>query len=232
MAEMLKLGLILMLVALAAAVALGLVNSRTAPIIALQKEMEKQNAMREVAMSLSPGDSLAFDSISVEGLGNPFASVDNTLEIVRVSVPPDTSRIGYLFIAYGKGYSSTIQTMVAADLTGSVSSSAILYQQETPGLGANVAAPSKLIENYSGRSAEGILLSKDGGGIDAITGCTITSRAVTNSVREGLLAMGDAGLFRTAPVIAEEIPAHQDSCDSEEGAVVSVDGPAGEGGME
>ncbi len=232
MAEMLKLGLILMLVALVAAVALGLVNSRTAPIIALQKELEKQNAMREVALSLSPGDSMAFDSISVEGLGNPFASVDNTLEIVRVSLPPDTSRIGYLFIAYGKGYSSTIQTMVAADLAGSVRSSAILYQQETPGLGANVATPSKLIENFSGRSAEGILLSKDGGEIDAITGCTITSRAVTNSVREGLEAMGEAGLFGTVPEIAEEVPAQQDSCDSEEGPAGSVDGPAGEGSLE
>ncbi|MEN8209477.1 MAG: hypothetical protein ABFR50_09515, partial [Candidatus Fermentibacteria bacterium] len=60
MAEMLKIGLVLMLVALVAAVALGFVNSRTAPIIAVQKELAKQSAMNEVAAALSPGDSLAF----------------------------------------------------------------------------------------------------------------------------------------------------------------------------
>jgi Na+-translocating ferredoxin:NAD+ oxidoreductase subunit G len=195
MAEMFKLGLVLMLVALVAAVALGLVNSRTAPIIAVQKELEKQNAMIEVAESLSSGDSLAFDSLTVEGLGNPYASCDSTLNIVRVSVPPDTSRIGYVFVAYGKGYSSTIQTMVAAGLDGRIASTTILYQQETPGLGANVETPSKLIEKFNGLTALECLLTKDGGAIDSMTGCTITSRAVTNSIRDGLEAMTEAGLF-------------------------------------
>ncbi len=195
MADMLKIGLVLMLVALAAAVALGFVNSRTAPIIAIQKELAKQNAMNEVAASLSPGDSLAFDSLSVTGLANPYASSDNTLSIVRISVPPDTSRIGYVFIAFGKGYSSTVQTMVAVELEGIISNTMILYQQETPGLGANIVNPAKLISKFSGLTASECLLTKDGGGIDAMTGCTITSRTVTNSIRNGLEAMSDAGLF-------------------------------------
>lgn len=195
MAEMFKLGLVLMLVALAAAVGLGLVNSRTAPIIAHQKEMEKQNAMSEVAVSLDFEDSLAFDSLEVQGLFDPYASTGNSLRLVKVSVPPDTASIGYLFIAYGKGYSSTIQTMVAADMQGRVVGSTILYQQETPGLGANVVDPSKLIDKFNGLTAPQCLLTKDGGNVDAMTGCTITSRAVTNSVREGLEAMEEAGMF-------------------------------------
>jgi len=195
MGEMIKLGAVLMLVALAAAVALGLVNSRTAPIIAVQKEMAKQAAMNQVAGNLSPGDSLAFDSLTVTGLSNPYASSDQELKVVGVSVPPDPENIGYVFIAFGKGYSSTIQTMVAADMTGTVISSTILYQQETPGLGANVEDPEKLIASFDGRNAAGCLLKQDGGTIDAMTGCTITSRAVTNSVRDGLEAMGEAGLF-------------------------------------
>jgi Na+-translocating ferredoxin:NAD+ oxidoreductase subunit G len=236
MAEMLKLGLVLMLVTLVAAVALGLVNSRTAPIIAEQKELEKQNAMTQVAGSLSPGDSLAFDSISVEGLANPYAVSDNTLEVVRVSIPPDTSRIGYLFIAYGKGYSSTIQTMVAVDMAGQVSGSTILYQQETPGLGANVVDPAKLIDGFSGRPAAGILLVKDGGEIDAMTGCTITSRAVTNSVREGLEAMDQAGLFMTGvpdiPAASEPDPADGSRCDPDQGTDAPDYASSTEGGAE
>ncbi|MCD4776441.1 MAG: RnfABCDGE type electron transport complex subunit G [Candidatus Aegiribacteria sp.] len=205
MAEMLKVGLVLMLVALVAAAALGLVNSRTAPIIAVQKELEKQNAMNEVAGNLSPGDSLAFDSLLIAGLENPYTICDNTLNVVKVSVPPDTSRVGYVFIAYGKGYSSTVQTMVAVELDGSIFSTTILYQQETPGLGANVENPSKLIDKFTGLTASGCLLTKDGGGIDAMTGCTITSRAVTNSVRTGLEAMSEAGLFNSADGAAQPV---------------------------
>ena len=184
-----------MLVALVAAVALGFVNSRTAPIIAIQKELAKQSAMNSVAESLSPGDSLAFDSLSIAGLENPYASCDNTLSIVKISVPPDTTRIGYVFIAFGKGYSSTVQTMVAVELEGSISNTTILFQQETPGLGANIVNPSKLIEKFIGLTASECLLTKDGGGIDAMTGCTITSRTVTNSIRNGLEAMNETGLF-------------------------------------
>ncbi len=197
MAEMLKLGLVLMLVSLVAAVALGLVNSQTAPIIAVQKELAKQNAMIEVSASLSPGDSLAFDSLSVAGLENPYASCDSTLYIAAVSVPPDTSRIGYVFVAYGKGYSSTLQTMVAVGLDGHISNTTILYQQETPGLGANIETPSKLIGKLIYLDALECLLTKDGGGIDAMTGCTVTSRAVVNSIRTGLEAMARAGLFHS-----------------------------------
>lgn len=195
MSEMFKLGLVLMLVALVAAIALGLVNSRTAPIIALQKELAKQNAMTEVASSLMPGDSLAFDSLSVKNLENPFASCDQVLRVVAVSVPPDTARIGYVFIAYGKGYSSKIQTMVSTGMDGTISGTVILYQQETPGLGANIVNPAKLTVLFAGLRARECLLSRDGGSIDAMTGCTITSRAVTNSVRHGLEAMDEAELF-------------------------------------
>lgn len=201
---MLKLGLVLMLVALIAAVALGLVNSRTAPLIAIQQELEKQNAMSEAAASLMPDDSLAFDSLSINNLENPYASCDELLQIVKVSLPPDTSRIGYVFIAYGKGYSSTVQTMVATRMDGRIAGTIILYQQETPGLGANIVKPSKLIEHLIGMTAQECLLKKDGGTIDAMTGCTITSRTVVNSVRQGLEDMDGAGLFSDEIAVDEE----------------------------
>lgn len=196
MGEMIKLGLVLMLVALVAAVALGLVNSRTAPIIAVQQEMAKQEAMSLVALNLTAaGDSLAFDSIAVDGLENPYSSADETLRIVRVVTPDHPGGIGYVFVAYGKGYSSTIQTMVAVDNDGIVQGTTILYQSETPGLGANVEHPGKLIAHMTGLEGVEVLLTKDGGDIDTMTGCTITSRAVVNSVREGIEAMEEADLF-------------------------------------
>lgn len=232
MAEMFKLGLVLMLVALVAAVALGLVNSSTAPIIAVQKELEKQNAMSEVAESLSPGDSLAFDSLSVDGLENPYAVCDNTLNIVKVILQSDSSTAGYVFIAYGKGYSSTVQTLVAVGLDGDIFNTMILYQQETPGLGANVVDPSKLIEQFYGLTASGCLLTKDGGGVDAMTGCTITSRAVTNSVRTGLEAMTEAGLFDSVDITNSDNFEASPSPDTEQNQADNAEEFAAEGSVE
>lgn len=193
MGEIIKLGFILMFIALIAAAALGYVNSMTEPIIAEQKEQAKLDAMIDVATSLASGV-LTFDSLSVPELANPYAPVDETLSVVSVT-DSTGNRLGYIFVAYGRGYSSTIQTMVAVDPEGTVTGTSILFQQETPGLGANVASPDKFLYQFAGNDAGSLLLSKDGGTIDAITGSTITSRAVTDSVREGLQALADAGLI-------------------------------------
>ncbi len=193
MGEILKLGFILMFIAVIAAVALGYVNSVTEPVIALQKEQAKLDAMIDVAGSLGSGQ-LSFDSLSVDGLSNPYADADQELAVVSVSDSLGED-LGYLFVAYGRGYSSTIQTMVAVDMVGTVTGTTILYQQETPGLGANVANPARFLYQFPGSTPSDLLLAKDGGSLDAITGSTITSRAVTNSVRSGLDALADAGLL-------------------------------------
>ncbi|MCK5786894.1 MAG: RnfABCDGE type electron transport complex subunit G [Candidatus Sabulitectum sp.] len=196
MGEIFKVGFMLMLVAVIAAVALGYVNSITSPIIAEQKEQAKLDAMIDVAGSLAMGE-LSFDSLSIPELENPYAEVDETLAVVSVT-DSTGNELGYLFIAYGKGYSSTIQTMVAVNSTGTVTGTTVLYQQETPGLGANVSNPDKFLYQFDGRIASQFLLKKDGGGdegLDSITGSTITSRAVTNSVRGGLDALLEAGII-------------------------------------
>lgn len=192
MGEILRLGLILMLVALVAAVALGFVNSKTAPIIEEQERMRRQEAMRTVTSSL--GDSLQFDSLAVEGLANPYEMVDRRLAVVAVSDAVSGDRLGYTFVAYGKGYSSTVQTMVGVDNSGRIVGCSILYQQETPGLGAN-AENQSWIGQFEGKHISQCSVRKDGGEIDSITGATITSRAVSDSVREGLEAMREQDLF-------------------------------------
>jgi electron transport complex protein RnfG len=193
MGEIVKIGLILTLIAVIAAVALGYVNSITFPIIAEQKELAKLDAMEEIAVSLGTGD-LSFDSLTVPELENPYAGVDQTLSVVSVSSSTG-NELGYLFIAYGRGYSSTIQTLVAVNKLGSITGTKVLFQQETPGLGANVSNPAKFLYQFDGLSASALLLSKDGGSLDAITGSTITSRAVTNSVRDGMEALSAAGII-------------------------------------
>lgn len=193
MGEIFKLGFILMFIAVIAAASLGYVNSITEPIIAEQKEQAKLDAMIDVATTLASGQ-LTFDSLSVPELENPYAASDQELAVVSVT-DSTGSELGYLFVAYGRGYSSTIQTMVAINTGGEITGTTILFQQETPGLGANVSKPEKFIYQFPGNNAASLLLAKDGGDLDAITGSTITSRAVTNSVREGLSALIGSGLI-------------------------------------
>ena len=193
MGEILKLGFVLMAVALVAAVALGFVNSKTEPIIEEQQRQQRIEAMMQVAGSLSetlPAEEMAFDTLDIEA--NPYAAVDESLTVVHFSSPMD-GPLGYTFIAYGKGYSSTVQTMVAVDMGGTVQAATILFQQETPGLGAKCEGGwvSQMID----KTAESCSVVKDGGGVESITGATITSRAVSGSIRLGLEAMEAAGLF-------------------------------------
>lgn len=193
MGDIIKVGSSLMLIAVIAAVALGYVNSVTSPIIAEQKEQAKLDAMIDVAGSLGAGE-LSFDSLSVPELENPYAEVDETLSIVSVT-DSTGAELGYLFIAYGKGYSSTLQTMIAVNSAGTVTGNTVLYQQETPGLGANISNPAKFLYQFDGLNASSFILAKDGGELDSITGSTITSRAVTNSVKAGLDALAVAGII-------------------------------------
>lgn len=117
--------------------------------------------------------------------------------------------VGYSFTAYGAGYSSTIVTIVGVDLSGMICGIKITDQKETPGLGSKVQeiASSNTLwavmtgkavdetgmkpwfqKQFEKRSVDGLTVVKSTGeeGILAITGATISSRAVTTSVDEGL----------------------------------------------
>lgn len=190
MREMLKLGFILMAMSLICAAALGFVNSQTADRIAAQKEIAKQEAMALVSAYF--GDSLTFDSLSVPGLANPYEETGRIL--APVGVTSGGARVGYLFTAYRKGYSSVIETLVSVDLSGTIRGSTILYQVETPGLGTKYADPAWLA-GLEGRGGQDLALSRDGGSVDAVTGATVSGRAIVGSVSDGIGAMRAAGLF-------------------------------------
>lgn len=98
--------------------------------------------------------------------------------------------VGYVFETEAKGYGGTIKVMTGIDSTGTVTGVAILSHSETPGLGANAEKPS-FTDGYKQPAPEsGITLVKNkaagDGEIEAMTGATITSRAVTNAVNEAI----------------------------------------------
>jgi electron transport complex protein RnfG len=83
--------------------------------------------------------------------------------------------IGVAFKALAKGYSSDIETLVGMLPDGTILAIKILNQNETPGLGSRVAEPEFRAQFKN---------KKDVSTIQAITGATISSRAVIDSVQK------------------------------------------------
>lgn len=92
--------------------------------------------------------------------------------------------IGYAVTVTGKSYGGDIEVMVGLDMDGSVTGVEILTIDDTPGLGMN-AKKESFRDQFSGKKAGDITVSKTATldtEIQAITGATITSTAVTDCV--------------------------------------------------
>jgi electron transport complex protein RnfG len=101
--------------------------------------------------------------------------------------------VGYIVQSFGKGYSSYIKTLVAVDKDFKVRKIEILDEKETPGLGDEVETPS-FKNQFKGKDLEHLSVVKTESTeyIQAITGATISSRAVTeDAVRNGVKFLKD-----------------------------------------
>ncbi len=124
---------------------------------------------------------------------------------------------GYAFVTRGEGFASTIQTLVGTDANGKIINIKTLFHEETPGYGDKIAEIREgektpwFIYQFIGKSAsDNIELTQEGGDIDAISGATISSTAVTNSIINGLNNLNDALIFPK-----REIPQEEESNDKD-----------------
>ncbi len=98
---------------------------------------------------------------------------------------------GYIFVTSAKGYGGDISVMTALDHNCKVAAVEILdASNETPGLGQNVKNES-FYSQYIGRFTSDTTAVKQGTAkadneINAVTGATISSSAVTNAVNEAV----------------------------------------------
>lgn len=96
--------------------------------------------------------------------------------------------IGYVIQSFGKGYSSYINTFIATDKDFVVQKINILGHGETPGLGDEIEAD-WFKAQFKGKSLEHLKVIKGETkeDIQAISGATISSRAVTeDAVKHGV----------------------------------------------
>jgi electron transport complex protein RnfG len=193
--DILKYGAILMVVAAISGGTLAIVYKVTEG----KRECVVQEEMRSALLEVLP-QAEVFESVmegDSVGYYKGYESKD------RKSV------VGYACIAEGKGYSSMVKTMVGITRDGVITGLKILSQKETPGLGARIeevesrkslrdifrkrsgGEKEKVEEKpwfqaqFVGKKPEDLYIEK----MDAITGATISSVAVIDSVREKVKAV-------------------------------------------
>lgn len=96
--------------------------------------------------------------------------------------------IAYVIPSETKGYGGTIKMLVAVEKDGKVIDFNIVSHNETPGLGDNASKP-KFKDQFNGKKLENLEVTKDPSQTDkiqAMTGATISSRAVTKGVKEAV----------------------------------------------
>ncbi len=165
----------LFLICLISTLLLGITNSVTAPIIeklAVETEIKSRQVVFESASSF--GEAKQTDAGSI-----------------AEALDENGNKIGYVVVNTAKGYGGDISVMTGVDLDGKVTGINILSHSETAGLGAK-ATTDNFRNQFIGLISN-ITVSKDKAGdnsIDAITGATITSRAVTQAVNAAIELAG------------------------------------------
>ena len=151
--------------------ALSVTNKVTAKKIA---ELENENSKKNMQSLVSADD---FEKCS-----------DGGIEYYTAIKGGDTA--AYIFTESAKGYGGDVSVMTAVKPDGTIAGVAILdVSGETPGLGQN-AAKESFYSQYAGLK-KGVSLLKNGAKaenneVDAVTGATITSTAVTRAVNKAL----------------------------------------------
>ncbi|MBL7170555.1 MAG: FMN-binding protein [Candidatus Omnitrophica bacterium] len=162
MRDILKLGFVLFLVCLGAALCLSLTYVFTEGRIEAMELSEIEGSLKEVMPDAQGG----FEKITKDDFGYYKAYKDEQRKDIS----------GYVIIATGKGYGGAVATMVGVDTAGVIKIIKILEQKETPGLGAKISEES-FKSQFSGQDGRKP-------NIMAISGATISSRAVTESVKK------------------------------------------------
>ncbi len=173
----------LFLICLVATALLGFTNQITAPKIEQLAIETENNAKKEVL-----SDAADFSD-------KMTATLDETEYSYYEGLDSDKNVIGYVFTTSAKGYGGDIKVMVGVDKSGSVTGVSILEISETAGLGMN-AKNESFLKQFLSKNGE-ISVIKNGtpadNEISALTGATITSKAMAKAVNTALALYKQVG---------------------------------------
>lgn len=168
----------LLIITLAAGLLLGLVHAVTEGPIA-EQEILTANESRKNVLPEAAG----FEQTDIAALGAD-GSTYGIIEDVYRGVGADGSTVGYTMAIRTNGYSANLCLTVGIDMDDVVTGVDITSHEETAGLGANATQPEFLGQYLGADGPLTVVKTATGvtGEVQALTGATITSRAVTNAV--------------------------------------------------
>lgn len=180
MRDYLRLMIVLAVISAIAAGTLALVDSFTKPKIEAFKAQSEASAYQQV---LPEADSFTEDAELMETIAKQpqFSLVQN----VKIGTNQGT-QVGWVCKVASPGYSSNIVMLVGIKSDGKLGKVMVLDQKESPGLGTNVTDPGFIEQSSIAQANAGkeLKVTKDGGEVQAITGATISSRAVLRGINQ------------------------------------------------
>jgi electron transport complex, RnfABCDGE type, G subunit len=163
--------------------ALAVVNDITGPII----EERDMAALQESLSTVLPGAEEFSDAVSRDELINRgYKAGERISNLYQATAGGET--VGYVVEVVTKGYGGDISMLVGIDSSLSVTGVKIMSHSETPGLGAK-ADDEEYLKQYIGAIPGNLYhvvktTPWNDGDIQALSGATVTSRAVANGVSE------------------------------------------------
>lgn len=190
MKQMIKDAAILFAITLIAGALLGAVYQITKDPIARQEALALEKACREVfadAASFEAEEN--FDVQAAETLLKANGYTGQTIDGYQTARDDGGAVMGYvLTVTTHEGYGGDIQFTMGVRMDGTVNGISLLSISETPGLG--MQAQEVLVPQFSEKKAWPFIVTKTGAEgedqIDAISGATVTSDALTGGVNAGM----------------------------------------------
>ena len=213
MNALIKDALKLVIITVVAGLVLGAVYGITKGPIADQEAKAQMEAYKTVFPKAS--DFKEVDGFSEEAASKIIAANENPIEghdsdVISSAVEAvDASgeALGYIFnVTTSKGYGGDIQLTVGIQSDGTVSGYSVLSISETAGLGMKAKDDPSWGKQFAGKKVESFSVVKDGSGsgddakIDAISGATITSKAVTGAMNSALERLYN-GIIKENPTL-------------------------------
>ena len=183
---MLKDALILFVITLVAGLLLGIVYNVTKEPIANQKAKAKIEASKNVFPAAENFEEITWFDETKALEAQEYLS---TVGISGVDINASGNVIGYVItVTDHEGYGGDIQFSMGIAMDGTLNGISLLSISETAGLG--MKAGDILVPQFADKKVESFTYTKSGATndseIDAISGATITTKAIVNGVNAGL----------------------------------------------
>ncbi|MBR2274534.1 MAG: RnfABCDGE type electron transport complex subunit G [Lachnospiraceae bacterium] len=182
----------LTVITLVAGILLGFIYELTKEPIAAQELLQKQEAYRQVfAQADSFEDYADFDEEAASKLLSDAGFAYDSISEASVAYDASGEVLGYVFTVISmEGYGGEIDVAMGITKEGVLNGIEILSIGETAGLGMKADTP-EFKEQFKDKQVSQFSYTKSGASqeyeIDALSGATITTNAMTNAVNAGLI---------------------------------------------